>query len=64
MLQDVFLFEGTIKSNIVLHEDSFTDEEVASLLSGSAEDPARALVDAANAAGGKDNITAVVVKFP
>ena len=29
MLQDVFLFEGTIKSNIVLHEDSFTDEEVA-----------------------------------
>ena len=28
MLQDVFLFEGTIRSNIVLHEDSFTDEDV------------------------------------
>lgn len=40
-----------------------TDEEIASLLASSAEDPARALVDAANAAGGKDNITAVVVVF-
>ena len=28
MLQDVFLFEGTIRSNIVLHEESFTDEQV------------------------------------
>ena len=28
MLQDVFLFSGTIKSNIVLGEDSFTDDEV------------------------------------
>ncbi len=28
MLQDVFLFSGTIKSNITLHDDSFTDEEV------------------------------------
>ena len=28
MLQDVFLFSGTIRSNIVLHEDSFTDEEI------------------------------------
>ncbi len=28
MLQDVFLFAGTIKSNIVLREESFTDEEV------------------------------------
>ena len=28
MLQDVFLFEGTIRSNIVLREESFTDEEV------------------------------------
>ena len=28
MLQDVFLFSGTIRSNIVLGEDSFTDEEV------------------------------------
>lgn len=28
MLQDVFLFSGTIRSNIVLREDSFTDEEV------------------------------------
>ena len=28
MLQDVFLFEGTIRSNIVLNEDKFNDEEV------------------------------------
>ncbi len=28
MLQDVFLFAGTIRSNIVLREESFTDEEV------------------------------------
>jgi len=30
MLQDVFLFSGTIRSNIVLREDSFTDDEVMS----------------------------------
>ncbi len=28
MLQDVFLFSGTIKSNIALREDSFTDEQI------------------------------------
>jgi ATP-binding cassette subfamily B protein len=28
MLQDVFMFSGTIKSNITLKEESFTDEEV------------------------------------
>ncbi len=28
MLQDVFLFSGSIKSNITLHDESFTDEEV------------------------------------
>ena len=28
MLQDVFLFSGTIRSNIVLREESFTDEQV------------------------------------
>ena len=28
MLQDVFLFSGTIRSNIVLREDRFSDEEV------------------------------------
>ena len=28
MLQDVFLFSGTIRSNIVLREDSFTDEDI------------------------------------
>ena len=28
MLQDVFLFSGTIRSNIVLREDTFTDDEV------------------------------------
>lgn len=28
MLQDVFLFSGTIKSNIVLRDESITDEEV------------------------------------
>ena len=28
MLQDVFLFSGSIKSNITLHDDSFTDEQV------------------------------------
>ncbi len=28
MLQDVFLFSGDIRSNIVLREDSFTDEEI------------------------------------
>ena len=28
MLQDVFLFSGTIRSNIVLREDKFTDEEI------------------------------------
>lgn len=28
MLQDVFLFSGTIKSNIVLGEESFTDDEI------------------------------------
>lgn len=28
MLQDVFIFSGTIKSNIVLREESITDEEI------------------------------------
>lgn len=28
MLQDVFLFSGTIKSNLTLKDDSFTDEEI------------------------------------
>ena len=28
MLQDVFLFSGTIRSNIVLREESFSDEEI------------------------------------
>ena len=28
MLQDVFLFSGTIKDNITLHDESFTDEEI------------------------------------
>lgn len=28
MLQDVFLFSGTIRSNIVLREEAFTDEEI------------------------------------
>ncbi|HHT66774.1 MAG TPA: ABC transporter ATP-binding protein [Erysipelotrichaceae bacterium] len=28
MLQDVFLFTGTIRSNITLRDDSFTDEEI------------------------------------
>ena len=28
MLQDVFLFSGTIRSNIVLSEDSFTEDEI------------------------------------
>ena len=28
MLQDVFLFSGSIKSNITLHDESFTDEQV------------------------------------
>ncbi|MBR3436705.1 MAG: ABC transporter ATP-binding protein [Lachnospiraceae bacterium] len=28
MLQDVFLFSGTIRSNIVLREESFTDDDV------------------------------------
>ncbi len=28
MLQDVFLFAGTIRSNIVLREESFSDEEI------------------------------------
>ena len=28
MLQDVFLFSGTIKSNVTLHDEAFTDEQV------------------------------------
>ena len=28
MLQDVFLFSGTIRENITLHDDSFTQEEI------------------------------------
>ena len=28
MLQDVFLFSGSIRSNITLHDDSFTDEQI------------------------------------
>ena len=28
MLQDVFLFTGTIRSNITLHDEDFTDEEI------------------------------------
>ncbi len=28
MLQDVFLFSGTIRSNIILREESFTDDEI------------------------------------
>lgn len=31
MLQDVFLFSGTIRSNIVLREESFSDEEIMSV---------------------------------
>ena len=65
---DTGSFELMAGDTVLLSTDGLTnmvtDEEVASLLSGSAEDPARTLVDAANAAGGKDNITAVVVKFP
>ena len=30
MLQDVFLFSGTIRSNITLNDESFTDEEIKS----------------------------------
>lgn len=30
MLQDVFLFSGTIKSNLTLRDDNFTDEEIKS----------------------------------
>ncbi|MBO4358782.1 MAG: ABC transporter ATP-binding protein [Erysipelotrichaceae bacterium] len=28
MLQDVFLFSGTIRDNVTLHDDSFTDEQI------------------------------------
>ena len=28
MLQDVFLFSGSIKSNLTLHDESFTDEQI------------------------------------
>ena len=28
MLQDVFLFTGTIRTNITLHDDSYTDEQI------------------------------------
>ena len=28
MLQDVFLFSGTVKSNITLHDESFNDDEI------------------------------------
>ena len=28
MLQDVFLFSGTVKTNITLHDESFTDDEI------------------------------------
>ena len=28
MLQDVFLFSGTIRNNITLHDDEFTDEQI------------------------------------
>lgn len=28
MLQDVFLFSGSIKTNVTLHDESFTDEEI------------------------------------
>lgn len=28
MLQDVFLFTGTIRSNITLHDDTYTDEQI------------------------------------
>lgn len=28
MLQDVFLFSGTIRTNITLHDESFTDEQI------------------------------------
>ena len=31
MLQDVFLFSGSIKSNITLNDDSFSDEEIANV---------------------------------
>lgn len=30
MLQDVFLFSGSIRSNLTLHDDSFTDEQIKS----------------------------------
>ena len=34
MLQDVFLFAGTIRSNIALREEKFTDEEILAYLAG------------------------------
>ena len=33
LLQDVFLFSGTIKSNITLHDDKFSDEEINNAIS-------------------------------
>ena len=33
MLQDVFLFTGTVRSNITLHDDTFTDEDIKDVCS-------------------------------
>jgi serine/threonine protein phosphatase PrpC len=41
--------------------DLIPDDEIAAIITRNREDPARALVNAANDAGGSDNITAVIV---
>jgi protein phosphatase len=38
-----------------------TDEEIAGILAAGGKSPAQALVDAANAGGGRDNISVVYI---
>lgn len=67
VLVDTGRFDITRGDVVLLSTDGLTnmlpDAKIAEILAQSSSDPSRVLVGAANEAGGRDNITAVVVVF-